>query len=140
MKTLQFSDLNDLAEKATTVASLDALIFKTAKRLSKFDDKPYNGGFWISEKIGEGWFYSLSSDRTWRMVNPGNGSDVKVGTKAFSLAVFLIALSEFSMDLYDSDIEAVLSDEIVEIHGNALSLAHTVLSEKDFSAFCAVID
>lgn len=140
MKTTQFTDLNGLAEKATTVASLDAYIFKTAKRLSKFDDEPYNGGLWLSEKIGEGWFYCLSLERTWRIVNPGNCSDVKVGTKAFSLAVFLIALSEFSMDLYDNDIEEALSDEIIELHGNALSLAHTVLDEKDFSAFCTVID
>lgn len=140
MKTMQFTDLNDLAEKATTVASLDALIFKTAKRLTKYDEKPYDGGLWLSEKIGEGWFYCLSSERTWRIVNPGNCTDVKVGTKAFSLVVFLIALSEFTMDLYDNDIEEALSDEITELHGNALSLAHTVLSEKDFRAFCAVID
>jgi hypothetical protein len=115
---------------------LEQHIYKVAKRLSD----SYEAGFWISEKIGEGWFFSLTDDRTWHVINPNNYSDVRIGSKGFSLAVFLIALSEFHIYLYQKGLMGSLSDELAELHGNAMSLAETILSEEDYRAFCAIVD
>lgn len=140
MKTVEFDDLYGLTKNYNLPAMLEKHIFTVAKRLSESDEKPYDGGYWKSEKIGDAWFFSLTSERTWRIVNAENYSDVTVGTKAFSLAVFLVALSEFSIYLDQKGIDEPLCDEITELHSNAMELAETVLSEEDYSAFCAVID
>lgn len=140
MKTVELDGLYDLTKNFNLPAILERHIFTVAKRLSESDEKPYDGGYWKSEKIGEGWFFSLTSERTWHIINAENYSDVTVGTKVFSLAVFLIALSEFSTYLHQKGIDEPLCDEIAELHSNAIQLVSTVLSEEDYSAFCAVID
>jgi hypothetical protein len=140
MKTVEFDGLYDLTRNFNLPAILERHIFTVAKRLSESDEKPYDGGYWKSEKIGEGWFFNLTSERTWRIVNVENYSDVTVGTKAFSLAVFLVALSEFSIYLDQKGVDGPLCDEIAELHSNAMEFAKSVLSEEDYSAFCAVID
>ncbi|TDA63601.1 hypothetical protein E0765_07135 [Sulfuricurvum sp. IAE1] len=140
MKTKEFDDLYRLIKNPLIPANLEQHIYKVARRLSASDDQPYDGGYWVSEKIGDGWFFSLNEERRWRVENPNNFSDVHIGSKAFSLAVFLIALSEFSIYLYQKGLMGALSDELAELHGNALSLASEVLTEDDYRAFCAVVD
>lgn len=140
MKTNEFDDLYSLINNPMIPMNLEQHIYKVARRLTSSDSQPYDGGYWKSEKIGEGWFFSLTEDRRWRVVNPNNYTDVHIGTKGFSLAVFLIAFSEFSIYLYQKGLMGVLSDELTELHGNALSLASEVLTEDDFRAFCSIVD
>jgi hypothetical protein len=140
MQTKQFDGLYNLTSNFNLPIALEKHIYKVAERLSASDVQPYSGGNWKSEKIGEGWFFSLTGERTWRIVNEGNYSDVTVGTKAFSIATFLIALSEFSMYLYQKGVQGALMTEIVSLHENVMDLVQSVLSEDDYRAFCAVVD
>lgn len=140
MQTKKFDDLYRLAPHVMYPMKLEQHIYKVARRLSDSDDQPYDGGYWVSEKIGEGWFFSLTDERRWRVVNANNYTDVHIGTKGFSLAVFLIALSEFSIYLYQKGLMGALSDELAKLHSNAMSLADTVLTEDDYRAFCAIVD
>ncbi len=140
MKTSNFDMLYAVAKNPMLVMKFEALIYATAERLSNHDDNPYKSGSWKSEPLGEGWFFSLSEERNWRIINVDNYSNETVGTKAFSMIVFLFALSRFSEHLYEKEIYDDLADEISDLYHNVLALAQTALSDEDYSAFCAVID
>lgn len=140
MKTKNFSDLHLISRHRKYPIKLEQHIHKIARQLSYSDDKPYNDGdLWQSEKIGEGWFYSISYDRTWRIINPRNGAEVEVGTKVFSLAVFVIALSEFHMYLYKKWTIGALSDELAELYINVLLNGSKFLTEDEYRTFCEIV-
>lgn len=140
MKTTMFNDLYNLIQNPFIPTSLEQHIRNVAKRLSAQDDCPYTEGDWASEKIGNGWFLNLSENRRWRVVNPCNYTDVHIGGKGFSLAIFVIALSEFSIHLYQKGATGDFTDELAMLHNNAMTFVDTVLNEDDLRAFCSIID
>ncbi len=119
---------------------LEQKIYSVAQRLTQSDKSPYNGGLWNSEPLGERWYFLLSSERIWNLYNENNGAEAVVSTKAFSLIVFVIALSEFSMKLFDEECGSMLGDEIAWLHKNAMEHVELLLGKEDADGFYAITD
>lgn len=142
MKTANFDDLYKVTKNPTLIILLENLMYRFAEKLSEHDELPYSSGTWKSKRFEDGgWFFNLSEERQWRVVNTNNYADVTVGSLAFSLAVFTFALSDFSIYLFEKGIHTdPVVDEIADLHCNAMRLANTVLSEEDYEAFCSIVD
>jgi hypothetical protein len=140
MKTSNFDMLYAIAKNPMLVMKFEALIYATAEHLSRHDDHPYKNGTWKSEALGDGWFFLLSEERSWHIINVDNYSNATVGTKAFSIIAFIFALSRFSEHLYEKEIYDDLADEISDLYHNVLAFAQSTLNDEDYTAFCAVID
>lgn len=120
MITKEFDDLYLL--HPTYPAKFEQYIYSAAEMLSQNDAEPYSDGHWKSVPIEKGWCLELQDQRTWCIVNENNFSVEILSTEAFSIVVFLKALSSFYFFLYEKSKKgeniSELMDELTNLHSN----------------------
>lgn len=120
MITKEFDDLYLL--HPTYPAQFEQYIYCVAEMLSQNDAKPYSDGHWKSVPLEKGWCLELQDQRTWCIVNENNFSVEILSTEAFSIVVFLKALSSFYFFLYEKSKKgenvSELMDELTNLHSN----------------------
>lgn len=119
------------------------------KRLTSSDENPYSRGNWeaVNFEFGEKTFWVYlecsNNDRNWTLTNAENYSSHTVENKTFSLTVWVMLLSIFSMEVYESP-DFVKKEEMLEalsaLYGNAINNAHNILTEDELNKFNRLID
>lgn len=137
----KFDDLYELTTNPMLVINLEHHIYSVARRISA-EDTPYESGYWVSVPLGDGFVFELQEKMQFHIVNPGNYTDVKASAKCFSLIVFVIALSEYSMFLFEKySQEERLLEAIVALHDELMSRREEYLEEEeDREAFFEITD
>lgn len=125
-------------------ALFEQYIYNVAGKLSRHDEKPYDGGYWKSMPIGNGWTFELQDGRSWHVINENNYSDEILSTKSFSLAVFLISLSSFLFFLHEKSEQgesvSELMNEFADLHSNIRSSIEEMITDMEEGVFWRVVD
>lgn len=137
---------------------LEEIVYSVARELSASDENPYDEGYWLSkEKVVDEtiklWTWELSkSDREWNLVYAENFSDITISTQGFSLLVFSMSLSRFTVVLTQiietnnmltenekADLMSML-EEVCLIYKLINSYTNELLSKEDLEGFNKITD
>lgn len=136
-----FDKLYGIAKNPLRVIALEHHVYKVAERLTA-EDTPYTGGYWESVVLGNGFVFELQANKKFHVVNENNFADEIITSKVFSVAVFLIALSEYSIHLnYKYPNESDLLDAICFLYAEIHTYAEQyLLTDEERSSFANIID
>lgn len=136
-----FDKLYEIAKNPLRVMALEQHVYSVARRLAA-EDTPYESGYWESVKLGNAFVFELQTNEKFHVINENNFSDEMTTPKTFSIAVFLIALSEFSFHLTENfPFEEKLIDAICFLHGEIHTFAEQyLLTDEERSSFANIID
>lgn len=135
-----FDKLYEVAKNPLRVIALEHHVYKVAERLAA-EDTPYTGGYWESVVLGNGFVFELQTKEKFHLINENNFADEMTTSKVFSVAVFWIALSEFSFHLTENfPAEEQLIDAICFLHGEIHTYAEQYLTDEERSSFANIID
>lgn len=136
-----FDKLYDVSKNPLRVITLEHHVYKVAERLAA-EDTPYIGGYWESVVLGNGFVFELQTDKKFHVINENNFADEMTTAKVFSVAVFLIALSEYSIHLtYKHPSESDLVDAICFLHAEIhCYIEQYLLTDEEKSSLANIID
>lgn len=149
LKTKNFDELMEMCKGNLQLVMVFATLrLKVAQYITKHGEK-YSSGSWESKSYSYEdktlWTYEEISniDKTWNIVNAENYSDFSVSNQTFSLIVWALTLSNFSMEVYESrdfDGKDDLLEELAYLHSLCLTNAHNILHQEELEKFNRFID
>lgn len=131
MKTEKLEDLYDITEQAAMVIVFEQHFFAVARHLSK----DYDGGYWQSKTVGNGWCFLLDADENFKV------DDCVVNSKTFSFIVGYIVLVDILNAMVQKGLEAdSLYQELQRLWMNANEYIPKVLSRNELTQYYTILD